>query len=64
MPDDLVSGLYWAVFLFTMRDVLEESMELRGDDNLKGDDEGWGILSGLDEMIDDWSWLDDVSIAE
>jgi len=64
MPDDLVTGLYWAVYLFTMRDVLEESMELKGDDNLKGDDEGWGILSDLDEMIDDWSWLDDVSIAE
>jgi hypothetical protein len=51
--DDLVSGIYWACYLFEM-DVLDETFEFKKTE----DDDAWGILGDLDVVIEeDWSWL-------
>lgn len=58
--DDLVSSLYWACYIFEM-DVLDESFEFVKKEN----DDAWGILSDIDEMIEeDWSWLTNSSAFE
>jgi hypothetical protein len=53
--DDLVSALYWALYIFCM-DVLDEKFEFRREE---AEDEGWGILSDVDteEEEVDWSWM-------
>jgi len=56
MPDDLVSGLYWACYILEMG-ILDESFEFSDDKKMKEDD-GWGILTDADMNIeDDWSWM-------
>lgn len=54
-PDDLVSALYWAPFIFTM-DILEESMSFENP-HLPPDDDSWNFLSDFDDVEEDWSWL-------
>ena len=54
MNDDLVSALYWSVYLFEMN-ILDENYKFL---DKKEDADAWGILSDLDDIIDDWSWLD------
>lgn len=55
--DDLVSALYWAVFIVEMN-VLAEGYELKRWDEGKEEDEVWGIMSDIiDNIDDDFSWL-------
>jgi hypothetical protein len=55
--DDLVSALFWACFFLEMN-ILEEDWAFEQDGM---DDEAWGILGDVDEMFEDWSWLDNSS---
>lgn len=52
-PDDLVTGLYWACY-FTTTDVMEESFEIKRPDI---DDDVWGVLTDMENHVEDWSWL-------
>lgn len=59
-PDDLVSALFWACYIFEM-DILDEDYSF---DQKEGDDI-WGILSDIDDMVDeDWSWLEDAKLID
>ena len=51
--DDLVSAMFWACYFLEM-DVLDENYEFLKKDETE---DIWGILSDLDEIIEDWSWL-------
>jgi hypothetical protein len=50
LPDDLVSALYWAPYIFKMN-ILEESMTFEKNDDEYNDQ--WGIFSDNDEDIPD-----------
>jgi hypothetical protein len=52
--DDLVSALFWACYFLEMK-ILEDSYKFEKDDI---NEDAWGILSDVNEMFDDWSWLD------
>jgi hypothetical protein len=55
IDDDLVSALYWAIFLLEM-DILDEKFEFKA--NELTEDDGWGLLTDfIDGRDDDWSWL-------
>jgi hypothetical protein len=53
--DDLVCALFWGCYLLEMK-VLDESYKFK--DSMSDSEDGWGILSDLEEMVEDWSWLD------
>ena len=52
--DDLVSALFWACYFLEMK-ILEDSYKFKDDDM---NNDAWGILSDVDEMFEDWSWLE------
>lgn len=55
LPDDLVSGLYWACYAFEAKDVFDTTPNVI---NKKDeDDDVWGILSDATEPEEDWKWL-------
>jgi len=54
LSDDLVSALYWGCYIFEMK-VLDENYKFK---EKKGDDV-WGILADIEDMVEDWSWLDE-----
>jgi len=54
LSDDLVSALYWGCYIFEMK-VLDENYKFAE----KQGDDVWGILSDIEDMVDDWSWLDE-----
>ena len=58
-PDDLVSALYWSIYIFEM-DVLDESMGfiIKKDD----EDDAWGMLSDVEKIEEDWSWLNNSDV--
>jgi hypothetical protein len=58
MDDDLVSALYWAVYILEMN-LWDESYELANPLADKADEDVWGILSDIEEQVEDWSWLTD-----
>jgi hypothetical protein len=62
MPDDLVSALYWACYVFEMN-VFSEGYELKR----YGEDEGedtdiWGILGDIEEDVENWNWMKDIDL--
>jgi len=57
-PDDLVSALYWASYIFEMN-ILDESMGFISKDD---DVDMWGILSDVEKPEEDWSWLNNSEI--
>lgn len=57
--DDLVSALYWAIYIFEM-DVLDESMGFIS--KKSDDDDMWGILSDVERIEEDWSWLNNSDV--
>jgi hypothetical protein len=65
--DDLISALYWACYIFAMEtkkghklDVIGEEWKLRkSKDEVEKEDDVWGILADIDDMMEDWSWLDE-----
>jgi len=58
--DDCISALYWGIFLLEMG-ILEESYEF-----IKKDDSSdvWGLLTDIEHMVEDWSWLTDISLTD
>jgi len=54
--DDLVSALYWSTAIFQMN-VLDETATLRVVNDVKEEDDTWGILSDSDTYVDDFSWV-------
>ncbi len=58
MDDDLVSALYWGVYILEMN-IWDESYELANPLAEKSDEDVWGILSDIEELAEDWSWLTD-----
>lgn len=59
-PDDLVSSLYWACFLFEMN-ILEDDWKFKKDADTN---DAWGILTDVEYDVDDWSWLTNTNIFE
>jgi hypothetical protein len=67
MPDDLISALYWAVYILEMK-IFEQDYKFNEDGTLheqkekKDDDDVWGILTDIDTNVEDWSWLEDSKV--
>ena len=59
--DDLVDALFWACFLFEMN-ILDEEWSFKGSE--KETDDAWGILSDIEDDVDDWSWLTKSSVFD
>lgn len=60
-PDDLVSALYWGGYIFNMN-ILEDDWKFK--DGHMDETDAWGILSDIEDDIDDWSWLTKSTIWE
>ena len=58
--DDLVSALYWGFYILEMN-ILDESY---GFLNKKENDDTWGILSDVEDTINDWSWLNNSNVFD
>jgi organic hydroperoxide reductase OsmC/OhrA len=59
LPDDLISALYWACYI-TEYDVLVENAKVSAEIE---DDEGWGLLSDVNEITgfeDNFDWMNDL----
>jgi hypothetical protein len=54
MPDDLISALYWGCYILEMN-IWDETYEFSK--SKQSDDDIWGILSDVEESIEDWAWL-------
>lgn len=56
IDDDLVSALYWAIYILE-QEVFDESYQFTAEED--GDDDGvWGVLSDVNDNAEaDWSWL-------
>jgi len=53
-PDDLVSALYWGTYVFMMN-IIDEEFKFKK--SKMDTNDAWGILSDIEDDIDDWSWL-------
>lgn len=53
-PDDLVCSLFWGTYLFNMN-ILDEDWQFK--EGKMDETDAWGILSDIEDDIDDWSWL-------
>jgi hypothetical protein len=60
--DDLVDALFWACYLFEMN-ILSEEWSFKGNEDEDKDD-AWGILSDIEDDVDDWSWLTKSSVFD
>lgn len=58
--DDLVDAVFWACYIFEMG-ILSDDWNFKGK---KEKDDVWGVLSDIDDNIDDWSWLDDSKVFD
>ncbi len=61
-PDDLVDALFWACYLFEMN-ILDDEWKFK-DGATQDEDDAWGILSDIEDDIDDWSWLTNSSVFD
>lgn len=59
-PDDLVDALHWATYIFNMN-ILDEGWNFKSDPD-KSDT--WGILSDIEQDIEDWTWLNNSNIFD
>ncbi len=59
-PDDLVDSMFWAFYLFEMN-VMSEDWQFKKDEK---ENDAWGILSDIEDDIDDWSWLNDSNVFD
>jgi len=53
MPDDLISGLYWASYIIEMN-ILDEKFQFKKEAVA---DDAWGIIPEVEYVEEDWSWL-------
>lgn len=61
-PDDLVDALFWACYIFEMN-ILDDEWNFKGNEE-KDSDDAWGILSDIEDDVDDWSWLTNSSVFD
>lgn len=56
LNDDLVSALYWSVYIFLM-DILDEDISFKKQE--EDEEDMWGILSDYGDGVEDvdWSWV-------
>ena len=59
-PDDLVSALYWACFFLEMN-ILDETYKFIEKEE---DDEVWGVLDDVNNIVENWDWLADTKLYE
>lgn len=60
LGDDLISALYWAVYV-TQMDVFDETISLKTGNDGESEEEIWGVLSDIhSEEENDFKWLDDI----
>ena len=60
LGDDLISALYWAVYV-TQMDVFDETISLKTGNDGESEEEIWGVLSDIhSEAEEDFKWLDDI----
>lgn len=59
-PDDCVSALYWAIYLFEMN-ILDERYEFVEKEEK---DDVWGVLSDIEKNVEDWNWLYDSNVYD
>jgi len=61
-PDDCVSALYWAIYVINMN-IFDESFTFIEKDY---EEDCWGILSDIEETVDNWdfSWLDKSNLRD
>lgn len=63
-PDDLVDALFWGCYLFEMN-ILDEEWKFKGEELTEQEHiDAWGILSDIEDDIDDWSWLTNSSLFD
>ncbi len=60
-PDDCVDALMWATYLYNMN-ILDEDWEFR--ESKMDENDAWGILSDIEDDIDDWTWLTKSSVFD
>jgi len=60
IEDDLVSALYWAIYIIE-QDIFDETYEFTQTIYDEGGDDGWGVLAdfGDNEFEENWDWLTD-----
>jgi len=51
--DDLIAALYWGCYLFEMN-ILDDDWQFKGKSE---ENDAWGILSDIEDDVNDWSWL-------
>ena len=60
LGDDLISALYWAVYV-TQMDVFDETISLKTGNDGESEEEIWGVLSDIhSEAEEDFKWLDNI----
>jgi hypothetical protein len=63
LHDDCVSALYWACFSIFF-DLFDTSVQLKSGmqvDDDHSEEEIWGVLSDIEQAVDDFSWLESVN---
>jgi len=53
--DDLVSAMFWGCYFLEMK-IIDDQYEFIKKDE---EDDIWGVLTDLDQIAEDWSWLTD-----
>ena len=58
-PDDLISALYWACFIFAVPNFFDEEIGIYSQNTTDTEEEAWGILSDINDNFGDtdFSWL-------
>ena len=63
-PDDLVDALFWGCYLFEMN-ILDNEWAFKDQPMTDEErDDAWGILSDIEDDVDDWSWLTNSSVFD
>jgi hypothetical protein len=58
--DDLVDALFWGTYIFEMN-VMADEWQFKTEQK---EDDAWGILSDIEDDIDDWSWLTNSNVFD
>ncbi len=60
LPDDLVSALYWACYIFETQIHEEAKENLTRSRKEEEDEDVWGILTDIPDEVEEFSWMDDL----
>jgi len=61
--DDMVDALFWACYIYEMN-IFDDDWKFKNDKIKEEDDDSWGILSDIEDDIDDWTWLTNSSVFD